>query len=172
MGRSAGISRRYTDYFVVEKRNGAGVNFAQDHEKIDLRLKRTGYFILLSTDLSLTSQAVLRIYRGRNVIEKNFDQLKNELDFRRLRTHLGRTTEGKVFVGFLALILRSRMLKKLKGDQETKSLTFEKVLRELRKIKLLTMPDNKKIIMPATKAQKKILAVLGVDLLHIPPPAD
>jgi hypothetical protein len=50
-----------------------------------------------------------------------------------------------VFVGFLALILRSHMLKKLKRDQETKSLTFEKVLRELRKIKLLTMPDNKKI---------------------------
>jgi len=111
----------------------------------------------------LSPKEVIRAYRERDVIEKNFDQLKNRLDFKRLRTHTDKTTDGKVFIGFLALILRSWMLRKIKGNPDTGKMTFEKVLLELRKIKVVTMVDDTKALMPLTKTQKVILSALGID---------
>jgi transposase len=161
MGRSKKASRRYTEYFLVEEGKPGRFDFRQDSEKIDKLLDRLGFFILLSNDQSLDSGEVLRIYRGRDAIEKNFDQLKNGLDFRRLRTHTNKTTEGKVFVGFLSLILRSTMLKRLKENDALKYLTQEKVLLELKKIKSASYDNSNKLIMPLTKLQREILEAMG-----------
>ncbi|MDR1840960.1 MAG: hypothetical protein LBQ86_03445 [Holophagales bacterium] len=104
----------------------------------------------------------MSIYRGRDAIEKAFDQFKNGLDFRRLRTHTGKTMDGKVFVGFLALVMRSYMLKKAKESQATKHLTLEKILLELRKIKAVTYNgDTAGTIMPLTTMQRGILETIG-----------
>ena len=105
---------------------------------------------------------IIGIYHGWDVIEKNFCQLKNGLDFRRLRTHINETTEGKVFVGFLALILRTCLLGKVKAQTETKRFTLNKVLLELKKIKTVTMSDRQRLVTPLTKTQKTILAALGI----------
>ena len=58
-------------------------------------------------------------------LEKNFDSFRNELDFRRMRAHYTRTMEGKMFVGFLALILRSYMQRIVKKDPLTKRLSID-----------------------------------------------
>jgi len=163
MEHMRGVSKKYTDYFVVEQTSRTEIKFEANHSKIDARLKRAGFFVLISTDATLTSEEVISIYRGRDAIEKNFDQLKNDLDFKRLHTHMNKTTEGKVFVGFLALILRSWMLRKIKEHHDTKKLTFEKVLLELKKIKAVTSPGVGRQMTILTKTQKFILAVLGVD---------
>jgi len=157
------IMKKYTDYFIVEKEGKEDIRYWKDHEKIDERLKEAGFFIILSSDVGLSSEEVIRAYRERDVIEKNFDQLKNGLDFKRLRTHTGKATDGKVFIGFLALILRSWMLRKIRDSRETGKMTFEKVLLELRKIKVVTMADNTKALTPLTKTQKVILSALGID---------
>jgi transposase len=96
------------------------------------------------------------------VIEKSFEQFKNRLDFKRMRTHWNKTTEGKMFIGFLALILRSYMFRVMKGDPQTKHLTFDKVLSELRKIKSVTLSDLSEMLIPLTKLQKTILSTLSV----------
>jgi transposase len=162
MGKGKRATNKYTDLFVVEQERPGIINFESDYEKIDERLSYAGYFILLSNDESLGSDDVLRIYRGKDIIEKNFDQLKNNLDFKRLRTHANQTTDGKMFVGFLALILRSFLLGKLKGDKKTKHLTLEKTLIEFRKIKSITFEDLTRMLMPLTKRQRTILEVIGI----------
>jgi transposase len=163
MEKPRGVCKKYTDYFIVERTSKTEIKFEANHAKIDARLKRAGFFVLISTDMTLTSEEVISIYCGRDAIEKNFDQLKNDLDFRRLHTHLNRTTEGKVFVGFLALILRSWMLKKIKAHHDAKKLTFEKVMLELKKIKVVTVSGTGLQMTTLTKTQKSILALLGVD---------
>jgi transposase len=155
------VTKKYTDFFTVDEEK-AGINFEIDNEKIDERLKKAGYFVFLTTDLSCNPEELIRIYRGRDVIEKNFEQLKNGLEFRRLRTHINKTTEGKVFVGFLALILRTFLLNKIRINPESKKMTFDKVLMELKKIKAITMTDMKNILMPLTKTQKTILSALAI----------
>ena len=69
----------------------------------------------------------------------------------------------KMFVGFLSLILQSYLRYLLKSDSLTKTLTFKKVLIELRKIKSVSMSDDNEILIPLTKLQKTILNSLGFD---------
>jgi transposase len=156
------VTRKYTDYYKVTQEKTAEINFALDHDKIDEKLSRAGFFILISNDMSLSGEDVLAVYRERDVIEKNFDQFKNDLDFRRLRTHINKTTEGKLFVGFLALILRSYLMKKIKGSPDTKNLTLDKALIELRKIKAVTTGDTRRMLTPLTKLQRTVLEALGI----------
>jgi transposase len=156
------IGKKYTDFFTIVQEKAKTIMFTKNNEKIDEKLGRAGLFILLSNDPDMSSSEVLKLYRERDTIEKNFEQLKNQLDFKRLHTHLNKTTDGKVFVGFLALILRSYFMKKIKTDKETKNLTLEKVLRELRKIKIVNLSDMSKHISPLTKLQKTIFSALNV----------
>jgi transposase len=162
IGKKKRVTKKYTDFFVVQQEKAEQFSFTRDNDKIDEKLSRTGFFILMSNDSNMNSQDVLRIYRRRGVIEENFDQLKNDLDFRRLRTHMNRTTDGKVFVGFIALIIRSHMLNMIKNATETKQFTMKKILMELRKIKSITFEDSRRIVMPLTKLQRVILECIGV----------
>jgi len=162
MSKRSCVTNKYTDFFTIEQEKAEKFDFAPDNDKIDQRLSRTGFFILLSNDINLSSCDVLSIYRSKDVIEKHFDQLKNGLDFRRLRTHCNQTTDGKLFVGFLALILRSYLLSKIKENQATKHLTLGKVLIEFRKIKSITFDDSTRMLQPLTKLQRTILEAIGI----------
>jgi transposase len=164
MSKVKQVPKRYKDYFLIEEQPKKPFTYEIDHEKANDRLKKMGYFILLSTNPNLNSNEVLDIYRGKDGVEKHFDQFKNGLEFKRLKTHYQNTSEGKVFVGFLALILRSHILKTIKNDSDTKDLTFDQVMLELRKIKAVMMSNGKEIIKPLTSKQKIILATLKIGI--------
>ncbi|MDR1657345.1 MAG: IS1634 family transposase, partial [Deltaproteobacteria bacterium] len=155
-------TRKYTDFFKVSENKANTMSFEPDNDKIDERLSRAGFFILLSNEQGANSSWVLGTYRNRDVIEKSFDQFKNRLDFKRMRTHWDRTTEGKMFVGFLSLILRSYMMHMVKRDSTVKHLTIEKVLMELKKIRTVTLSNLTRHLLPITKIQRLILAGLGL----------
>jgi transposase len=160
MKKTKRVTKRYTEFFTVEQENKDNISFEPDNERINERLSRAGFFVLLTNDTSVDSGEVLKIYRMRDVIEKNFNQLKNEIDFKRLRTHVNKTMDGKVFVGFIALIIRSYLLTKIKRKEETKKLTLEKILIELRKIKVVTFEDATRRLIPVTKTQRMIIEAL------------
>ena len=155
-------TKKYNDYFVIDESSKSMLSFKLNTDKVDANLGRAGFFILLSNKSELNSSEVLKIYRNRDVIEKNFEQFKNRLDFKRMRTHWKKTTEGKMFVGFISLILRSYMLGVIKNDEQTKHLTFDKVLIELKKIKQVVLNDMNIMVSPLTKLQKTILSVLNI----------
>ena len=41
----------------------------------------------------------------KDAIEKGFDDLKNDLDMKRLRIHSNATMEGRIFIQFVSLVL-------------------------------------------------------------------
>lgn len=140
------------------------------NELVQKALIVTGYVVFLTTDLSLSSKEVLKIYRNKDIIEKNFDDLKNELDFSRLRTHIDKTTDGKLFVAFVSLILRlyfSNKLKVMKKDLKKTSLSITEAILELDKIKVTKLSNEQTLIMPLTKLQKDILTSLNIDICEI-----
>ena len=106
------------------------------------------------------------IYRRRDTIEKSFDNLKNELDMKRLRIHTSETVRGKVFVSFLSLIVRSYLLKQLKDYMQKDGLTLRKILLELDKIKTIQYPgsEEKRLLNPLTRQQRKIYELLEIPL--------
>jgi len=155
---------KYEKYYDIKIKDNK-IEYKLNNDKVINLLKTTGYVLFLTSDLKFNSIEVLEIYRNKDVIEKNFDDLKNDLDFSRLKTHINNTTDGKIFVSFIALILRSYIannLPKLKTDLRKQNLTVQEVLLELEKIKLTTLNNSKTTITPLTSIQKNIFKTYGI----------
>ena len=54
-------------------------------------------------------ERALEVYRRRGTVEKSFDDLKNHLDMRRMRTHSDAAADGRMFCAFVGLVARARM---------------------------------------------------------------
>jgi len=147
----------YNKYFDVELNDDGTFEYTKNSVKIDELARKHGYFILISTLKNKDSKEILSLYRRKDKVEKNFDNLKNYLDFKRLRTHKDSTTEGKLFVGFISLIIKSYIEYKLKDYFIKNNSSVEKIFRELKKIKIVKMNNGQNLMAPLTSKQKKIL---------------
>ena len=107
------------------------------------------------------------IYRRRDVIEKSFDDLKNETDMKRLRTQSGETAQGKLFVAFFAQIVRAYMLNNLTDYMRRNTYTMKKIFNELDKLKQFDphLSSTAHLVNPLTKKQRELY-----ELLEIPTP--
>lgn len=152
----------YDRYFKINHKKGGGIGFIRDNEKINTIISRLGFFIIVETDFEASSYDILMTYRRRDVVEKSFDDLKNELDMKRLHCHCDETTEGKMFIAFFALILRSCMQNKLREYLSTAGISFSSVLKEMRKLKYVHTREGEKLLSPVTKKQRDIFTALGL----------
>lgn len=161
-------SLRYDRYFKINRSKDGGLGFIRDTKKINEIISRLGFFIIVETDFEASSLEILMTYRQRDIVEKSFDDLKNELDMKRLHCHSDETMNGKMFVTFFALIIRSCMQNKLRQYLSESGLSFSSVLKELRKIKYVQTRDGKKLLSPITKRQRDILSAFGLSTDELP----
>jgi len=157
----------YDRYFFINRSKEGKLAFRRNPDAIDKALAQCGFFLIAETDFKKTTAEILEIYRRRDVVEKSFDDLKNDLDMRRLYVHSDEIAEGKAFVAFLALIVRSRMQNLLQPYMTEEHFTFRKVLLELDKAKLVLSADRLngcRLLNPPTKTQKDIFAALTLSL--------
>lgn len=156
---------QYDRYFLINRGRDGKLAFRRNTVAIDRALSRCGFFAIGETDFKKTTAEILSIYRNRDVIEKSFDNLKNDLDMRRLYTHSDEVAAGKAFVAFLALIVESRMRNLLREHMDAKRFTFRKVLLELEKAKMICTPDHPnhaRRLNPLSKTQRDIFDHLGL----------
>ena len=139
--------------------------YRRNNKAIDEQLALCGYFLIAETDFKKTTAEILGIYRNRDVVEKSFDSLKNELDMKRLHTMTGETTQGKLFVSFISLIVRSYMLDRLSDYMRKNGFTLKKILTQLDKIKCFApnSAHSPRPLNPQTKTQREIYASLALD---------
>ena len=98
-------------------------------EAVSQHIKRyTGFQALLSNRVKDPVEA-LRRYRDKDVVEKSFDDLKNQLDMKRLRMHSSKATDGRLFVQFIALILMSGLRKEMRKSKLIKNYTVRELLK-------------------------------------------
>ena len=156
----------YDRYFYINRSKEGKLGYIRNHKAIDEQLARCGFFMIAETDFTKTTAEVLELYRRWDVIEKSFDDLKNELDMKRLRCHNGDTGSGKTFVAFLSLIVRSYMLKQLRPMMRQNDYTFRKILIELDKIRCISITPNAKpnLMNPLTKLQRSIFESLDLPI--------
>lgn len=150
----------YDKYFFINRSKDGKLGYTRNNQAIDEELGRCGFFLIAETDFKKTTAEILDIYRRRDMVEKNFDNLKNGLDFKRVRTHNPEVLHGKIFVSFLALIVRSYMVNRL-SDVD---LPMKKVLLELDKLKTIDIGTAVKprLINPPTKTIRDILDKLDI----------
>lgn len=128
--------------------------------------KILGVFGILSYGISLTADEILLGCRRRDGIERSYDNMKNHLDFYRLRIRSDQAMQGKFFVAFIAQILYADLSRKLWSPEiDPKMLpveTVNKLLMELEKIKLVRYGSGNELFQALTRKQKNILSLFGI----------
>lgn len=155
----------YDRYFFINRSKDGKLAYRRNNKAIDEQLSLCGYFLIAETDFKKTTAEILEIYRNRDVVEKSFDSLKNELDMKRLHTWTSETAQGKLFVSFISLIVRSYMLNRLSDYMRKNGFTLKKILLELDKIKCFApnSAHSPRPLNPQTKTQREIYTSLALD---------
>lgn len=105
----------------------------------------------------------MQVYRDKDVVEKSFDDLKNQLDMKRLRMHNSRTTDGRLFVQFIALIYMSALRREMRKSGLIKYYNIRELLKEMEPLtKIKYSGRYGYILTERTKAQKNIMKLLGM----------
>jgi Transposase len=151
------------NYFIVNDNDEGIRTVERNHDAIDEKIHNMGYFLMMTTDMSKTPENILDVYRRKDIIEKSFDELKNDLDMKRLRVRSEVATEGKMFIAFIGLILRTHIHNKLKDYLDNnRPFSMPQVFDELRMIKTVKTKDGMILHNPVTKRQRTILEQLGL----------
>ncbi len=154
-------ARKYRNYFQVNVSADGTFTYCRNYSAIDNKAKNCGFFCLI-TDLDIDSDKALTIYRRKDVIEKNFDDIKNHADMKRLRTHHGFTTDGKIFCAFISLIIIA-LLADFLNRYKKNDMNKNDAIAEIAKVRLLITKDGKRLVNPLTKTQKLIFEACGID---------
>ena len=156
--------RKYTDLFTInEKDNSKGFTFEVNEEKIENISYNYGYFLVFTTDFNATANNIIHYYREKDIDEKMFYALKNYNDLDRLRTHQQKTTDGKLFVAFISLILRSWLNSKLCEYKKRTHLSLKKIILKISDIQYLSSKNEVRCLKSMTKEQKEILDIFLIN---------
>jgi transposase len=82
----------------------------------------------------------------------------------RVRTHNEQTTDGKIFVTFIALIIRTYILGKLAKYIASNSSSFKKAINKLENIIIIQSNGTYRFAKALTKQQKEILAPFNAEV--------
>lgn len=121
----------YKRFFIINEtpRRGRKIEFNKS-EIQKYRKRYAGFFCLMSNTIK-DPMAALNIYRDKDCVENCFDDLKNQLDMKRLRVHSSRSMDSRIFLQFLALILISHIRKTIKPDNNLKGLSVRDIMEAM-----------------------------------------
>ena len=162
--------KEYFDTFYDSK--GILTLVKEKDDVIKQALQLCGYFCIVTSD-KMTAAEALDLYYSRDASEKLFRGDKSYLGNKSERTHYNESTEAKIFVEFVALIVRNRIYTKLKEelnriDENPNYMTVPAALRELEKIEMIRGRDRiYRLDHAVTKTQKTILNAFGMDAAYV-----
>lgn len=161
----SGHQEAYDTFFVVKTSPKRGRKVTYNTEEISQYINRySGFQALLSNGIKDPIEA-LQIYRDKDVVEKCFDDLKNQLDMKRLRMHSSATVDGRLFVQFIALIYISALRKEMRRSDLIEKYTVRELLQEMETLTRVKYSGKYgHILTEVTKPQREILSSLNIAL--------
>ena len=139
---------------------------------INEEIRLCGYFVIITSEKMTAAQA-LELYKSRDASEKLFRGDKSYLGNKSIRVYSEESARAKIFVEFVAMILRCKMYIKLKEEMKNLEkkpnyMTVPAALKELEKIEMVRQLDNVyRLDHAVTANQKTILNAFGLDANHI-----
>jgi len=155
----------YNTFFVMKTTPKRGMKVSYNTQAVNQYINRYSGFQALLTNSIKDPLESLQIYRDKDVVEKSFDDLKNQLDMKRLRMHSSATVDGKLFVQFISLIYMSALRKEMRKSGLIKQYTVRELLEEMNTLtKVKYSGKYGHILTEVTKPQREILKSLNIVL--------
>lgn len=147
-----------------------GEQFLYFTERNDVIEEETGYhgYFAIVTSEKMTAKEALMLYKSRDSSEKLFRGDKSYLGNKSIRTHMDETSFAKIFIEFVALIIRCRIYTclteyKIKNDVRPNYMSVPAAIKELEKIEIVRQGDGiYRMDHAVTAVQKKILDAFGL----------
>ena len=159
------ISSGYEEYFdLIYYHKGEPDQVLQlireKKETISRAIKLCGYFCII-TSSEMTASEALDLYKSRDASEKLFRGDKLYLGERSMRTYHYEPTHVKIFIEFIALIIRNKIYTCLKDrmkelKKKKNYMTVPAALKELDKIEIIRQMDGVYRLDHAVTRRKRI----------------
>ena len=139
---------------------------------IEEELEFCGYFCIV-TSQRMSAEEALIIYKGRDASEKLFSGDKTFLGSRSMRMQSSESVSAKIFIEFVALVIRNRIYTLLKDEMlrmeaRPNYMTVPDAIRELEKIEMVRRNNGTyRLDHAVTKRQKTILNAFGLDDAYV-----
>ena len=167
---NAVVKKEHAKFFVIDKPKYARhriVEYNIDTIKLNEN-KYVGYVCFLSNDRYIsTAQDALSEYSTRDYIEKDFDEMKNDLDMRRIRVHADQRMKARLFIQFLAEIYIREIRTRLHASELCSKMTKRQIFSHIKTIYMIKFKGKYRDIFPSlSKSQRSILEALGINANH------
>ena len=139
---------------------------------IEAEMALSGYFVIVTSE-KMTAKEAISLYKSRDASEKLFRGDKSYLGNKSLRVYSDESASSKIFIEFIALIVRSKIYTALKEemknlDKKPNYMTVPAAIKELQKIEMVRQLDHVyRLDHAVTAMQKTILKAFGMDAPYI-----
>ena len=161
----------YNKYFYLKfDENDYLESYSEKKTEIQKTADGFGYFAILTSE-KMTAEEALEKYRSRDYSEKLNTMFKSGLGLNTLRVQSDISAKSKLFIGFLALIVRNEMYQRgkeiAKKERDRKNYTVPAMIHTLDKLFITKDGERYRQMYAATKKQKNILKKFGIDEKYI-----
>ena len=178
-GQKVTIGEGYKEYFHLEIYEEDGTFlFARERADVIERERDLGGYFAIVTSEKMTAKEALELYKSRDASEKLFKGDKSYLGNKSLRVQSDEAASAKIFVEFVALIVRCKMYTMLKDEvfrmeKHPNYMTVPAAIRELEKIEMVRGLDGRyRMDHAVTATQKDILRAFHLDAAAVKKQAD
>ena len=161
--RDKSHAQYYEKFFTVKETPVRGIKVSFNEATIaDYKRNRIGWFILAGNDIKDKAKA-LTVYRAKDAVEKCFDDLKNDLDMKRIRMHTKESMDGRIFIQFIALLITTRLKQIMAEAGWFKNYTLQEIIDEMKTLREVRIDGTrKKYSTEPTPLQRKIIELYGL----------
>lgn len=168
----------FGEYFELKLTAGKKLkSYELEEDRLSKEIALTGFFAVITNCMSPSRHdlsEILDIYGLRPEQEKAFMFVKSEQEGRRFRTSTETSTDGRIFIQFIALILNCIIYRKYTSSETLQKLfpSRKHMLDELRSIRLIRHPKRAKMITEIVGRQIDVFKEFKMPVpLHLLPAA-
>ncbi len=155
------VANDFSNYFEFELQEDI-IHLERKPKAISQAVNRMGKTILLSSSKREWGD-VLMLYRERDIVEKLYDELKNDLEMLPLRIHKNEALFGLTLIYFVAVIIRSLLVQKARKAKLLEKNSTTDLLLEMQKLRAVHIGNVWKLT-EVTKRQRTILEKMGISI--------
>lgn len=176
-GKASEMDKSYAHYFKPiyyhEGQEDQILQLAQEKsEVIEEEIHLCGYFCII-TSKKMSAKEALELYKSRDESEKLFKGDKSYLGNKAIRVQSDEAAEAKIFIEFVALVIRNKIYTSLKDevledDSKANYMNVPAAIKELEKIEMIRQTDGEyRLDHAVTATQKAILKAFKMDAAYV-----